>query len=586
MNRQTIKFVWSWVKPYFGIALLGVLLTIPVGALDAAVAAFLRPYMDQVVLGKSAAWSAFIPILIILFTVVQGSFTYSSAYVNAWVGNKIAFQIKRQLYRQLLTFDVSYFDRTDSGTVLLRFSHDAEIASAGLINNVRFFLTRLFSTISLMVVMFYNSWWLALIAISVVAIAFYPLKIARRKMRMLQTKSEFSGAGATTIYNETYSGNRTISAYNLQRQQEKKFNHVMDDMFRTSMRITRHTNWLSPVMHIIVSFGLAFVLGLGGWLVINNHMTGGSFTAFIAALLMMYTPIKSIGNNVVGIQASLLAIERIYEIMHWTPLIPNTFDEGIRPLAIKNGIHFDNISFEYRPDMPVLKGINFEIPMGQSVGIVGNSGGGKTSLIHLLARLYDVNSGAIRIDGKDIREIPLAQLRQSIAMVFQDNFLFSGSIRENILLGNPDANGAELNAAVENAYLSHFIDTLPQGIDTQVGERGILLSGGQKQRVAIARAMIRNAPIIILDEATSALDNQSEAIVQKALDNLIDGKTVLIIAHRLSTLRNTNCIFVLEAGQIIESGTQRDLLSHSGGAFSCLYNAQFRTPENPEKKSP
>lgn len=575
MKHELSKLVWSWVKPYFWIAILGVLLTIPVGLFDAAIAAFLRPYINVVLVGKDANYSKIIPLAIIAFTMIQGFFTYSSAYVNELVGNKITFGVKRKLYHKLLQLDVSYFDHNQSGTIFMRFSTDAETACTGLINNVRFFLTRFFSTISLAGVLFFNSWQLAIIAIIVIGIAIYPVKIVRKKMRTLQTKDTFSVAAATTVYNETFSGNRTISAYNLQKYQENRFADIMNSRLKISMRIARHTNWLSPVMHIIISFGIALVLWLGGWLVMNNHMSSGAFTSFIAALLMMYTPIKSIGNNVAGIQSSLLAMERIQNILNLQPKIPNSFANCEKPIEIREGIHFDHVEFQYVKGQKVLKGIDFKIPAGKTVGIVGNSGGGKTSLVHLLDRLYDVTSGAILIDGKDIRQFPIEQLRRSISIVFQDNFLFSGTIRENILLGNPNATEKEIKTALDDAYLTPFIETLPQGIDTEVGERGILLSGGQKQRIAIARAMLRNAPIVILDEATSALDNRSEAVVQQALDNLSKGKTVLIIAHRLSTLKHASEIFVLDQGHIAERGTQEELLQIPDGIFARLWAAQF-----------
>lgn len=574
MRETTWKFIWHWVRPYGWLLLLGVLLTIPVGALDAAIAAFLRPYMDRVLLAKDPDYSLLIPILIVVFTCVQGTFIFCSAYVNAWVGNRVSFNLRRTLFSKLLTLDAAYFDRTDSGKILLRFSTDAATASAGLVNNLRFFLTRLVSTISLAAVLFYNSWWLTVLALTVVVLAICPLQLVRKKMRLLNSKNEFSGATASTIYNETFAGNRTIFAYNMQNRQKEKFNQLMDEMFSISMRIVRHSNWLSPVMHLIVSIGLAFVLALGGWLVIGGHMTGGSFASFIAALLMMYTPLKSIGNNMAAIQNSLLALDRIQEILLLEPEItplPGPTDGEPR---VEQGLEFSHVTFAYEADRPVLRDISFSIAAGETVGIVGNSGGGKTSLVHLLLRLYDVTEGVIKLGGIDIRQLPLKNLRQQIAIVFQDNYLFSGTLRENILIGNQEASEDEVRQALRGAYLEDFVAQLPMGLDTPVGERGVLLSGGQKQRVAIARALLKNAPVVILDEATSALDNRAEALIQNALDNLTRGKTVLIIAHRLSTLKNAHKIFVLSQGQIVESGNRDELLQIANGEFRRLYEAQ------------
>lgn len=585
------RFIWGWLRPYAWVAALGLLLTLPVGIFDAAVAAFLRPYIDQVVLGKSAAYSRAIPLLIIGFTAIQGTFLFLSSYVNCWVGNRMAFDLRRRLYEKLLTLDSAFFDRTDSGKILLRFSTDATTATAGMINNLRFFLTRLFSTLALTVVLFYNSWWLALIAISVVGLAFYPIRVVRRKMRVLNGKNEYDGAAASMIYNETFAGNRTILAYGLESHQLARFNGLMDEMFVTSMRIVRHSNWLSPTMHFIVSIGLACVLGLGGWLVIGGRMTGGTFTSFIAALLMMYTPMRSIGNNVASIQNALLALERVRDALLLQPTVGDgsgsenssswvdcsSFD-GARSCTNSGGlaIAFEKVTFGYDPDRPVLSDLTLEIRPGEVVGIVGHSGGGKTSLMQLLLRLYDPQRGVIRIAGQDIRSLPLATVRGSIAAVFQDNFLFSASLRENILLGRLNASDEDLRAALRNAYLEDFVKSLPQGLDTFVGERGVLLSGGQRQRIAIARAMLRNAPIVILDEATSALDNRSEAIIQRALDNLMADRTVLIIAHRLSILKNVDRILVLDHGRIVESGSREELLDRPDGMFKNFYEMQFR----------
>lgn len=567
--------MWQLIRPHAGLLFIGILLTIPVGAMEAAVAAFLRPYVDRVILGKDMLVSALIPVLIVAFTGLQSALTFLTSYINDWVGNRTASAVKRQLFHKLLTLDAAFFDGMDTGKVFMRFGHDADVAFTNLINNGKFFLIRLFSSIGLAGVLIYNAPSLAVIALLVGAVAFFPLRMVREKIRTMTTKNEYSGAAATVFYNETTLGNRTLIAYGLQQQQESRFNRLMDDMLRISTRIAGHSNWISPAMHFIVSIGLAFVLAFGGWLVSSGRMTGGSFASFIAALLLLYTPFKGIGNNLTAIQSALLAIERIREIMHLEPKIPNVLVCDAKPLVITTGIYFRNVHFAYNPRQPVLRGINFTIPAGKTVGIVGNSGSGKSSLVQLLARLYDVTGGSIEIDGQDIRKIPLADLRRSMALVFQDNFLFSGTIRENIRLGNPDASEADFQHAVAAAYLQEFIKTLPDQLDTEVGERGVLLSGGQKQRIAIARAILRDAPIVILDEATSALDNQSAAIVQKALDNLTRNKTVLIVAHRLFAIGKVDFIVALKDGQIAESGTEEELLQMPNGIYAQLHRAQF-----------
>jgi subfamily B ATP-binding cassette protein MsbA len=573
VNRELFQFFWRALRPYRWLAVLGILLTVPVGALDAAIAAILRPCIDGAIASKTIAFTANVPLLIILFTIIQGTCIYFSSYVNGWVGNRITFDIKRLLIQKLFLRDAAYFDETDSSRVLMRFSTDASTACAGLILNVRFFLTRFFSSLSLIIVLIYNSWWLALIALVFVAIAFYPLRFVRHKMKKLVEIGQTSSAAETAFCNECCAGNRTVAAYNLQNQLERQHGDLMEEMFRVSLRTTRHSSWPSPVMHLIVSVGLAGVLGLGSYLVTAGLMSSGSFVTFIAALLLLYTPIKGIGANVAGIQGAFLAAERIRETILYQPPIPLP-SVLPRPLALRNRIEFLDVQFSYRPDRTVLCGVNLSVAVGEKVGIVGHSGSGKSTLIHLLLRLYDVSGGSIRVDGRDLRHIPIGDLRQSIAIVFQDNFLFSGTIRKNILLGNPRASEEELWAAVDAALLRDFVQSLPKGLDTEVGERGVLLSGGQKQRVAIARAIIKNAPIVVLDEATSALDSHSEAIIQCALDNLMRNRTVFIIAHRISTVTSADRILVLSEGRVAECGTHEKLLASKNGIYASLHRQQ------------
>ena len=296
--------------------------------------------------------------------------------------------------------------------------------------------------------------------------------------------------------------------------------------------------------------------------------------AFIAALMMLYTPLKSVGNNYIAIQTSFLAIDRIFGILDLKPSIRDAEDaQELR--EIKKEIAFEDVDFEYVKGREVLHGINLKIPVSHTVALVGNSGGGKTTISALLPRLYDIKAGSIKIDGTDIKKFTQKSLRKQIAMVFQDNFLFSGTIKENILLGNAQASDDTIWKALESACLAEFVKGLPNQLETQIGERGILLSGGQKQRLAIARAFVKNAPIVILDEATSALDNKSERVVQEALDNLMKNRTVIVIAHRLSTIQNADKIVVINDGQIAEEGTHEQLLKHDG-AYASLYAMQFK----------
>lgn len=573
--KDFVKRMGPLIKPYWFRTLLGIALTIPAGALDGAVAMFLKYYVDNVVVAKNADWADYIPLLIILFAIIQGVLNFSSTYLNSWVGTKITTDLKKKLYQKLLTFDPCFFDNHNSGDVVYRFYSDADTASNALINNVKQFLTRLFSSIGLVFVLVYNSWQLTIIAIVVLGAAALPMQYVRKKIKKITPKIVTSGSDVITSYNETCTGYKTITSYNLQNYQLKKQYGILDKLFYLSMKMVKHTNWLSPVMHVVISFGVAGVIWYGNSLIIKGTITSGNFASFIAALLMLYTPLKSIGNNYIDIQKAFLAIERVFEMLNYKTSIKSA-KNAVKIDTIHNDIEFDDVVFEYKEGLPVLKNISLKVPVGQTIALVGNSGGGKTTFVNLIPRFYDTTSGSVKIDGTDVKDIDLHSLRKQIAVVFQDNFLFSGTIRENIMIGNPNATEDDIKQAVKSAHLEDFIASLKDGLDTYVGERGVMLSGGQKQRIAIARAFLKQAPVVILDEATSALDNKSEAIVQKAIDNLMKDRTVFVIAHRLSTIQNADKIIVINEGRIVESGTHEQLMKEGSGAYKALYNAQFK----------
>ena len=556
-------------------ALFSLLICVPVGSLDAVIALFLKPYTDVVVVGKNMESPWYIPLLIVGFTSVQGLLNFGGAYLNAWVGGKLTMAVRRRLYDKLVSMEPAYFDTKTSGEVIFRFNQDADMACAGLLDNLKNFITRVCSSLALIGVLIYNSWQLAIVAIVIMTIAIAPVTRLKKLLSTLVAKNAECMYQVNTTYNETFSGNRTIAAYNLQSRQKKFFYGILDDVFDLVIAMTRRTAWLSPFMHFVISIGLGLAIAYGSWLIVQGSITPGNFVSFITALLMLYTPLKNIGKVATAVQMSFLAIERVFDILDR----PDQLIEKKEPApleGVKQGLTFENISFAYNQGVDVLRDISLDVKVGEMIALVGNSGGGKSTLVSLIPRFYDVTKGSIKIDGVDIREFSLHDLRQNIAVVFQDNFLFNGTIKENILLGRPDASDEDVVQALESACLSDFIGTLENGMDTYIGERGILLSGGQKQRVAIARAFLKNAPIVILDEATSALDNKSEEIVQKAIDNLMKDKTVFVIAHRLSTVKNANRIAVINEGDLAELGTHEELMAIPNGKYRTLYNMQFK----------
>ena len=570
--------MWPYVKPFWFRALCSMLICIPIGSLDAVIALALKPYMDLVMVEKSIASPWYIPLGIVAFTSLQGGLKYMSSYLSTWVGGKITNGLKYDMFKKLLTLPTSFFDTKNSGDVVFQFNNQADIACAGLLDNLSIFTQRIFSSISLVCVLFYNSWQLALIAVVVLGCAFAPVAKLQKRIKSVMEKTVFADASIITEYNEVFAGNKTIISYNLAKNETNKFSTILKNIFNLRIKMVQKTQWLTPMMHVIVSVGIAAAIGYGSHLIMTNQITSGNFVSFITALILLYTPVKNIGNNLNAVQFSFFSIERIFEVLDSTPSIRDSENAQILSRS-HSKIQFKDVNFEYIPNVPVLKNINLEVHKGETIAFVGNSGGGKTTIVNLLPRFYDVKSGSIMIDDVDIRKYTLTSLRDHIAVVFQDNFLFSGTIRENILLGNENATEEQIENAVKMAYLDEFIKTLQEGLDTQIGERGILLSGGQKQRVAIARAFLKDAPIIILDEATSALDNKAEAIVQKAIDNLMQDKTVFVIAHRLSTIQNANKIVVINQGEIVETGSHEELLHIENGAYKALYEMQFKKQE-------
>lgn len=566
-----------YVKPYWVRAILAVLITIPIGSMDAVIAWALKPYMDVVMVEKQAmgSYAMLIPVVIIIFSLVQSLLTYVVTYLNTWVGNKIAMDVKKKLFFKLMHYNAAFFDKKTSGEIMLRFNDDVDNACNGLLKNLKLFTTRFFSSVSLVCVLFYNSWQLAIIATLILFGALLPLTQIRKRLKSIIKKDVFSRSVMMTHFNETYSGNRIIASYNLYDYQDKRFKTTLDSVFNLGIKRVQRVGMLSPLMHFIVSLGIAFVIWYGSYLILTHQITSGNFVSFIAALIMLYNPIKSIGNNFTNVQMSIMAMERVFALLEAVPDIINCENPKILETP-KDCIEYKNVCFEYIKNKPVLKNINLKIKIGETIAFVGNSGGGKSTLVNLLPRFYDIKSGNIMIDGVDIRELDIDSLREKIAIVFQDNFLFGGTIRSNILLGKEDATEEELNKAIKSACLEEFIGTLDQGLDTQIGERGVLLSGGQKQRIAIARAFLKNAPIVILDEATSALDNKSEAIVQQAIENLMADRTVLIIAHRLSTVRNADKIIVVNYGEIVETGSHEELINKENGIYASLYKTQLK----------
>lgn len=584
--------IWPYIRPYWFRILLGFLVAIPLGLLDGVTAFALKPYMDYVIGGKALEFSAFghafvitsiqmayiLPFGVVAFAGFQGVLRYLNGYLSTWTSQRITNDVKFDLFERLIHMHPQFFDENPSGIIISRYMNDPQTASAGIVDQIKTITTSICGALGLIAVMLYSSWKLAIIGVLVLCVAFLPVALIRKRIKAASNKNMVIGGNITTNINETYSGNKVMAAYELQDRQNEYFKKQTWESFNVNMSLYKRAGWMSPIMYLIASMGIATVLGFGTYLINSGQMTAGSFASFVTSLLLLYKPVKTLGNTLTGIQTLFVALGRVFELFDLRPEIIDSPD-AIEMKGLASSIQFKDVEFEYIPDHPVLHNFNLTVNKNETLAIVGNSGGGKSTLVNLIPRFYDIKSGSIMIDGVDLRHFTLKSLRKNISMVFQDNFLYTGTIRENIMMGNPDAGEEDLKRAIVSAHLEETVADLPDGLDTLLGERGLTLSGGQRQRVAIARAMLRNAPIVILDEATSALDNESEAIVQKAMDNLVQNKTVFIIAHRLSTIKNADRIAVINEGNLVELGTHEELMAIENGEYKTLYEMQFKHQE-------
>lgn len=582
-----LKRMYPYIKPVLFRIIIAFFLAIPLGLLDGVTAFALKPYIDVVVNGDTLSYgnlvltrdilAYWIPPGIVIFAGVQGILRYLNTYLSDWISLNIANKVKVDLFKKLVFLDSKFYDENSSGLVISRFLSDPDLASRQLINSIKTLITSFTSALGLIFVLLYNSWELAVVGVIVLVCAFLPMAFLRKRIKKVSNKTTVVGGDITTAFNETYKGNKVIAGYNLQGAIYAKVKKLIKETFNLQMSLTKRTGWLSPIMYIIASIGIAFVMLAGNKLIISGRLTTGSFASFITSLLLLYKPIKTLGQDLTNIQSIFVAISRVFDLFDFNSRIK---DEGT--LEIKNPpqkIEFKDVCFSYNESKEVLHKLSFSVNQGQTIALVGNSGGGKSSIVNLLPRFYEVNSGEILFDNINIKNFKLASLRQNISEVFQENFLFSGTIKENILAGKFDATDKEIEDVIKASHLDEFVDSEIDKLNTEIGENGSSLSGGQRQRLAIARAMIKDAPIVVLDEATSALDNKSEKIVQKALDNLMKNRTVFVIAHRLSTIFNADKILVIEDGIIAEQGTHEELIKIENGKYKSLYNMQFKGQE-------
>ena len=570
LYRRLLEFI----KPYWRKLAVAMTCMIFMSALEGGQAYVVKPALDDVFINKDATKLFLLPFVIIAIFLLKGIFNYLQSYLMNFVGLRVVADLRARLYDHLQTLSLSFFNKTPTGVLISRITNDVNLIQASVSNVITGVLKDVFTIISLIVVVFYQNWKLAIIAVIVFPLATLPITEFGKRLRKFSRRSQEQMGSITTFLHETITGNRIVKAFSMEEYEKRRFAADNDRFFRTVFKRARIRALSHPLMELIGGVGVACVIWVGGYSVIRGEMTPGTFFSFMAALFMLYNPIRDLNKVNLEFQEGLAAATRVFELLDTLPDIKD--NAGAFPLLpISKGIDFRDVTFKYDGE-PVLKNISFQVRPGEVIAIVGMSGAGKTSLVNLLPRFYDIAEGQILFDGCDIRKVTIQSLRGQIGLVTQQTILFNDTVRNNIAYGSQERPDQEMIEAAKAANAHDFIMRLDQGYDTWIGEQGAKLSGGERQRLSIARALLKNAPILILDEATSSLDSDSEAEVQKALDRLMENRTVFVIAHRLSTIRNADRILVLSSGELVEEGTHDELMARQG-EYHRLHELQFKS---------
>lgn len=566
---RIVRYLKPYVWPYFIVAMVCML---GYSATEGAMPFLVQWMMDDVFVKKNTEMLYFVPGAIIVIFALRGALNFGQTYLSEYVGLSIVQDVRNQMMRHLQFMPLSFFSRHPSGTLISRIASDATLLRSALTDSVTSFLKDTTSLMVLIVVAFIKDWFLASLAFVVFPASVLPVMRLSRKMKRFARRGQISTGTLTSYLQESIQGNRIVKAFGMEEYEISRFMKENLYLFRQSLRVTRIRGIVSPTMELFAAFGIASVVWYGGSSVIAGTRTPGDFFAFMTAMFLMYQPFKNLTRTYTMLHQGLAGAERVFEILDEAPSIADK--PGARAATpFTRAIEFHDASFSYGTD-PVLSHVSLVIRAGEMVALVGMSGAGKSTLADLIPRFYDVSSGRITLDGVDIRDLTLESLRAQVGIVAQHTFLFNDTVRNNIAYGDPKRSMEDIIAAAKAANAHDFISAMPQGYDSTVGEMGMQLSGGQRQRLAIARALLKDAPILILDEATSSLDSESERLVQEALEKLMTTRTTLVVAHRLSTIRNADRIVVLVDGAVAEEGTHEELLAHNG-PYNRLYNLQL-----------
>jgi subfamily B ATP-binding cassette protein MsbA len=562
-----------YAKPYQGRLAWAVLAMVVYAIASALLAYLVKPIFDQVLPTRENLAPIVAAILIVYF--LKGVGAYLSGYLMTDVGQRVVCDLRNVLFRHILGQSAAFFSLQTTGRLMSRITNDVGQVQRAVSETLGDLARESLTLIGIVGLLFYYDARLAIVCLTGAPLVVYPLVRLGQRVRRTTRKSQEALEQMSHVGAEAFTGHRIVKAFGMEQRENDKFQRASDYFYRTSMTVTSALSALPPLMEFIGGVAFAAALWYGSHAISAGRLTMGEFVAFIAALFMMYGPAKKLSRVNANLQQAIAASERIFEMLDTHSEV--TERAAATPLApFRDAIEFRNVQFSYAGNNgeATLRGVSFTVPSGQMLAVVGRSGAGKTTLVNLIPRFYDVSGGAILVDGRDIRDVTLASLRTQIGIVTQETVLFDDTVAANIAYGRPAASRAEIEAAARAAHAHEFIATLPDGYDTMIGERGQRLSGGQRQRLAIARAILRDSPILILDEATSSLDAESEMLVQDALSTLMLNRTSFVIAHRLSTVRRADAIVVLERGLIVEAGTHDELLSRDG-PYAKLYELQL-----------
>lgn len=561
------------LKPYTPQLLISMAAMVFVGGFNGLQAYMVKPLLDEIFYKHDQRMLYLLPMGLLLVFLVKGIFYFIYSYLLEKVGQSIIRDLRNRVYAHLNDLPLSFFQKTPTGELISRIINDVSMLQGSVSHALIHLLRDFFSVLGLLGVIFYMDWRLALVSLIFLPMAAVPIIVFGKKFRRISTNYQTRIGEATSHLHETIAGMRIVKAFCMEGFEKMRFGKKMQEIMNILMSETKYRCLAHPMIEFLGGIGMAMIIWFGGLQVLNGHSTPGTFMSFLTALIMLYEPVKGVSKINSTIQQGMAAAIRIFALLDIRPDIQETKDARELP-AFNSALELKNVSFWYEDNQPVLKNLNLRVNRGEILAVVGPSGGGKSTLANLIPRFYDIREGALLIDGIDIRQVTMHSLRKQLALVTQQTILFNDTVRNNIAYGCSDCPEETIIAAARAAYALDFIQDLPLGFETVIGESGTRLSGGQQQRLSIARALLKDAPILILDEATSSLDTESEREVQRALENLMQNRTTIVIAHRLSTIKNADRIIVLKDGQIVEEGTHSALLARQG-EYSVLYQLQF-----------